>query len=109
MNLLTAIKVLEQAKSRFKIPNEADLTNVDKMVIEKSTFGEMESLESREIDRKKNAQHLGDKSQEMEGARIIAWVGRFDLDAMFWELAIDMDGTLVRLRKSRSAGFLDER
>jgi hypothetical protein len=31
----------------------------------------------------------------------LAWVGRFTYQIFFWELALDEDGDLIRLRKSR--------
>ncbi len=95
-----------QAKNRFEelrkllgIPPEAELSEMEKRVIELAPDGEIEPMTSE-------GAHAGleedDADEEQKAYRdAVVWVGEFTLESLFWELAITVTGDLVRLRKGR--------
>ena len=114
-----SVQRFEDLKHQLRIPADADLALVEKRHIEQLPQGEIEAMEGAPADLQEPAglqtptdlsapegmQGDGDATGPGNGSAGISerlvWVGEYSLGFMFWELAIDAQGSLVRLRKSR--------
>ncbi len=114
-----SVQRFEELKNQLRIPADADLALVEKRHIEQLPQGEIEAMEGAPAELQEpaglqapeNPQGLsgpqgdGDAAGSGNGSAGISerlvWVGEYSLGFMFWELAIDAQGSLVRLRKSR--------
>lgn len=86
-----AVQRFKDLKAGLKIPDDADFFSVEKRLIEQMPSGE---IEGREEAPAPAASEAGITAR-------LAWVAEFTRDFLFWEVAIDGRGDLVRLRKSR--------
>jgi hypothetical protein len=86
-----AVRRFQDLRSGLKIPDDAEFFSVEKRHIEQLPSGEIEGREE--------APTPG--ASEADVTARPAWVAEFTKDFLFWEVAIDGRGDLVRLRKSR--------
>ncbi len=99
-----AIFKMEAYRAELDIPKEARISYIEKRIIELTGLEKAE-LQSIYQGQKNNLNiEEGPEKNGKEGmplVQIIVWVGRYIHRSLFWELTIDKDGKLVRLRKSR--------
>jgi hypothetical protein len=105
------IRIFDQLKIEMKVQTDALLQFIEKRNIESSSedsiapFGFKEPvLISDDCDDQEQQQSnvmVDEPILIPKLTEIVVWIGYFTSGPFFWELAIDMDGTLVRVRKSR--------
>jgi hypothetical protein len=100
-----AVSILKEIQKKIDIPNDANFQFVEKRNIEITTE---ESISPMGVFEKNTRQVVesetlaGNNLQDLPTiSELVVWIGYFSKGPFFWELAIDMNGTLVRLRKSR--------
>lgn len=81
MNSEEAIKIFESVRSKYDVPSGAEMEFVEKRYIELPVDYTPES--------------------KIPLRDVLVWVGRYAFDISFWELALDMNGRIVRVEKSR--------
>lgn len=113
-----AVQRFEALRTRLRIPPDAEFFSVEKRHIEQFPTGEIEGGEAAPDaapPTSPDASHAAPESapaaaqgEESEGGpgdpgitERLVWVAEFTHGFMFWEAAIDANGDLVRLRKSR--------
>lgn len=98
-----SVQRFNDLKIQLGIPKDADFSFVEKRHIEQAPSGEIEGMQSGGPEADPDL--AGEGPDGAVSAPLItervAWVGEFGLGFMFWELAIDSKGRLIRLRKSR--------
>jgi hypothetical protein len=86
-----AVRRFRDLRSGLAIPDDADFFSVEKRHIEQMPTGEIEGRDGEP----------SPAESESGIASRLAWVAEFTRDFLFWEVALDDRGDLVRLRKSR--------
>lgn len=92
-----ADKMAEYQKD-LGIPPQARLDGLEKRFIEWSGMHEIEGMTAGPVEDMPEA-GLAEVIPSFEEK--LVWVGRFEDAIASWELALDVSGTLIRLRKSR--------
>lgn len=105
------IRIFDQLKIEMKVPADALLQFIEKRNIESSSadsiapFVFKEPLPISDDNDDQEQQQLNKMVDEPvlipKLTEIVVWIGYLTSGPFFWELAIDMDGKLVRVRKSR--------
>jgi hypothetical protein len=93
-----SVQRFKELKLQLNIPPDAEFFSVEKRHIEQMPTGEIEAMDGAPAAPAPEA-HGADGEPGI--TERLAWVAEFTRDFMFWELAIDAQGKLVRLRKSR--------
>ena len=94
---VSALSRFEAARSEFEIPPDAPVTALEKRWIEQLQPGEIEGRDPPLPDPVPVKFLAPDFVPEQK----LVWVAEFNRSFQFWELALDENGSFVRLRKSR--------
>jgi hypothetical protein len=92
-----AVRKMADYQKDLGIPPQAMLDGIEKRFIEWSGMHEIEKMAAPPVD------EMTEPPEETIPAyqERLVWVGRFEDAIVSWELALDENGTLIRLRKSR--------
>jgi hypothetical protein len=100
-----AVSILKDLQKKIDIPNDANFQFIEKRNIEiigdesGSPIGIIETNSPQVVE---SETPVGNNLQELPSiSELVVWIGYFSKGPFFWELAINMNGELVRLRKSR--------
>jgi hypothetical protein len=100
-----AVNIFKNLQKKAGIPEDANFQFAEKRNIEMypnepgSSLGPIKPNTTQVV---KNETLAGNDSQDSQIiSEIVVWVGYFSKGPFFWEFAINMNGALIRLRKSR--------
>ncbi len=105
LNYIETIYRFNHYRDSLGIPPQAQLASVEKRLIELGKENEIEEVvpigSGFELDESETYSSELEEAGTPTFSEQFAWVGEFVHGFLFWELALDSSGSLIRLRKSR--------